>query len=75
MVKMNRLLKILKMLKFKGKLKENSGYERMIFFFLIFLILIHIMACFWIIIPQFQNDDATNYEGTWLQDLVETNSP
>ena len=55
LVKLNRLLKMLKILKLKSKVKimdgAKSGYERMIFFMMIFLILIHIVACCWVIIP------------------------
>lgn len=65
LVKLNRLLKMLKVLKLKTKVKildgAKHGYERMLFFMMIFLILIHIVACCWVIIPQFQNPEDNNF--------------
>lgn len=79
LVKLNRLLKMLKVLKLKTKIKimdgAKQGYERMLFFMMIFLILIHIVACCWVIIPQFQNPEDNNYTGTWLEDYIEGNTP
>lgn len=52
MIKMVRLLKIAKV---RSKLMKNfqqvveiaAGFERLVFLMLIFLILIHVIACFW----------------------------
>jgi hypothetical protein len=67
------------MLKFKNKYKmldeRKTGYERMVFFMLLFLIITHIVACFWIIIPQFHNKEDTDYEGTWLEEYIDGKTP
>ena len=39
------------------------GYERLFFFFLIFLILTHIATCLWIILASFIDE---NFKGTWV---------
>lgn len=76
LVKLTRLFRILKIMKEKNKLlkyinqflKIGLGFERLIFFVLIFLILCHICACLWIIMAAIINDN--DYEGTWLWDFV-----
>ena len=47
------------------------GVERMLFFVLIFFILIHIVACTWLITAHLQNDEGV--KGTWLEDFPEEN--
>jgi hypothetical protein len=58
LVKLTKLLRILKILKEKSKLlkylndilKVGLGFERLLFFVLIFLMLIHIVGCLWVVI-------------------------
>ena len=60
LVKITRLFRVLKLFKSKGKLfrQLNSffslgeGFERLVFTLLIFLMLSHFMACFWIFTAQ-----------------------
>ena len=74
LVKLTRLLRIIKFLKDQSKflkfftdvLKVSAGFERLLFFFLIFFILCHIATCLWIIIPQLHTD-TDNFEGTWME--------
>lgn len=57
LVKLTRLLRMLKVVKQKSKLlsylneflKIGFGFERLLFFFLIFFLLCHLAACLWII--------------------------
>ena len=59
LIKLTRLLRVMKIVKEQGKffkffndvLKIAQGFERLMFFILIFLMLCHISACLWIIIP------------------------
>jgi hypothetical protein len=46
-------------------LKISIGFERMLFFVLIFFILCHIVACTWLITANLQN--GSGIEGTWLE--------
>jgi hypothetical protein len=70
---LTRLLRILKIIKEKSKilkflgrfLKIGLGFERLFFFSLIFLLLIHISACFWVLIASII--DETDFKGTWIQ--------
>jgi len=77
LVKLTKLLRILKILKDKSKIlkqfkeyvKVGAGFERLVFFFMIFFILCHIVACLWIICATLVDDE--NFEGTWLSKYVE----
>ena len=59
LIKLTRLLRVVKIVKEQGKffkfftdvLKVAAGFERLGFFIMIFLMLCHISACLWIIIP------------------------
>ena len=74
LVKLTRLLRILKIMKEKSKLlrylndflKLSLGFERLFFFILLFLILMHIGTCLWIIVATLFDGDT--FEGTWLQE-------
>jgi len=71
LVKLTRLLRIFKMIKEKSKfakymeqfLNIGVGMQRLLGFFFSFFILIHIVACLWIMTAQFV-DNAT---GTWME--------
>jgi hypothetical protein len=41
---------------FSDLLKIGSGFERLFFFLLISLVMIHIVGCLWIMIPSFAGD-------------------
>ena len=63
LVKLTRLVRILKIIRVKRKMVKGaskdsnqdsfSGIDRLLFFILIFFLLTHIVACLWIMIPQF----------------------
>ena len=72
LIKLTRLLRILKIMKDKSSLikylndilKIGLGFERLFFFILMFLILCHLVSCFFIIIPQIYDDELA---GTWME--------
>lgn len=61
LIKMMRLLRILKIVKERSKLlkylneilKIGLGFERLVFFILIFFIMSHFLTCIWVISTQF----------------------
>ena len=61
LVKLTRLVRVMKIMKNKSRFmklfsslnKSGSGFERLMFFMLFSLIMIHIVTCLWIIIPTF----------------------
>jgi hypothetical protein len=83
LIKMMRLLRILKIVKERSKLlkylneilKIGLGFERLVFFIIIFFIMAHFLTCIWVISTQFtgsiiQTDDGfttMNFEGTWME--------
>lgn len=79
LIKMTRMLRMLKIVKERSKLltylneilRIGLGFERLVFFSLIFFAFTHILSCIWVISLQFTaefNDDSTlNYKNTWLQ--------
>ena len=82
LVKLTRLLRILKILRNNSKimkmvsetLKVSMGFERLVFFFLMFWILVHIVTCLWIMQAQFLKEDGINdgteYANTWLSKFM-----
>ena len=72
LIKMTRLLRILKIVKQRSQLlkylnevlKIGLGFERLIFFVLIFIIMCHILTCIWVIAAQFHDEDAG--EKSWI---------
>ena len=70
LIKMTRLVRMLKIMKERNKLVKylgeilriGVGFERLLFFILIFFILCHIAACFWVLTARF---DEENFE-TWI---------
>ena len=80
LVKLTRLVRILKIFKESNKMfkyMENYlnigvGFQRLLGFVLSFFMIIHIVACLWIMTVQF-NDSS---EGTWMEgDIFEMNPP
>ena len=60
-----------KILKYINKgLNIQSGYDRMIFFVFIFILLCHIATCLWIMTATIMSEeeihDGKKYKGTWL---------
>ena len=70
LIKISRLVRMLKVVKDRNKLvkqlsemlKIGVGVERLFFYFLIFFILCHCGACFWILSAKFNNLDPD----TWI---------
>lgn len=64
LIKMTRLIRMFKILKQRNKLvkymgefmKIGVGFERLLFFLLLFLIICHIVACLWIFTSKIQGD-------------------
>ena len=76
LVKLTRLLRVLKIVKEKSKLfkylqdifKVGVGMQRLSSFILFSIIIIHIVACLWIM-------TGGNGEGTWMEgDIIDMNS-
>jgi len=71
LVKMSRLVRMLKIVKDRNKLvkylneilKISIGFERLLFFFLIFFVLCHVVACFWIMFSKLSED---SFPDTWI---------
>ena len=54
---------------FSSILNLGLGFERLCFFLVSSLVLMHITACLWIILPEFDNDElgAKITFGSWLE--------
>lgn len=73
LIKLTRLLKMLKLIKEKNKLikysneslKMGSGFDRLLLFVLIFLLLSHVVCCLWVLTASISDTK----EGTWLEDI------
>lgn len=73
LVKLTRLLKMLKLVKERTRLakytnealKMGSGFDRLLFFVFIFLMLSHVVSCLWVLTG---NISGTNEE-SWTQDI------
>jgi hypothetical protein len=84
-IKMTKLLRILKIVKERSKLlkylndilKIGLGFERLVFFVMIFFIMAHIVSCVWVIVAQLNaitdgsideklNKVIYDYTGTWM---------
>jgi hypothetical protein len=66
LIKMTRLVRMLKIVKERNKLvkylgeilKIGVGFERLMFFVLIFLMMCHIIACLWIFVGKINIGDS-----------------
>ena len=59
---------------FSDLLKIGSGFERLFFFLLISLVMIHIVACLWIMVPMFAGDKETGgVVGSWIEKMKAEN--
>ena len=64
LVKLTKLTRLLRMIKERNTiskylnevLKLSVGVERLAFFMLIFVLSVHITACFWVIIPSYEEN-------------------
>lgn len=60
-------------------LSIGLGFERIFYFVLIFILGIHLSACFWLITASFTGKDSeeesevTPYDGTWLETYAANN--
>lgn len=72
LIKLTRLLRILKIMRERNKLmkylsdilKIGLGFERLFFFILIFMLVLHITTCLWVITATIYDEE---YVGTWLE--------
>ena len=61
LVKLSRIMRVLKVFKENNKLmkfmlkflKIGMGMERLLFLFLMFVVVLHVISCLWIIVAQF----------------------
>jgi hypothetical protein len=68
-IKMTRLVRMLKIVKEKNKLakyleellKIGVGFERLLFLFLILIILLHIACCIWVFVGKFDDTSKDNW--------------
>jgi voltage-gated potassium channel Kch len=68
LIKMFKLIRLLKVIKERNTiskylnevLKLSVALERLVFFCFIFVVLVHIVACFWVILASFE-DDPNNF--------------
>jgi hypothetical protein len=85
LIKMTRLLRVLKIVKERSKLlkylneilKIGLGFERLVFFIIIFFIIAHFLTCIWVISVQFTAEytedpldplkTIIDYAGTWMK--------
>jgi hypothetical protein len=78
LVKLTRLFRMLKVVKQRNKLlqyineflKIGFGFERLLFFLIVFLILCHLASCLWIIMASLYNSDS-GYQNTWMANFTE----
>ena len=81
LVKLTRLLRVFKLVKQKGKAmkfmsEKLPGMERMFFFVLLSIVMIHIQTCLWVMLPQLLTNEPNArdfYKNTWIQEFIEKN--
>ena len=69
LIKITRLVRLIKVIKSQGKLfnklndffKLGAGFEKLSFFIMIFLMICHFMACFWIFTAELSTEHS-DYE-------------
>lgn len=62
-IRMTKMVRLLKIAKVRNKLVKDVsellrigvGFERLLFLLIIFLLLVHIIACFWVFIARFDD--------------------
>jgi hypothetical protein len=75
-----RLVRLLKLIKTKGKVfdrlndmfKIGEGVERLIFVLMVFIMICHFMACFWIFTAELAEDDSGD---NWIIQAEQSMSP
>ena len=78
LIKLTKLLRILKVLrnrsnimkKVEESLKIGVGMQRLIFFFIMFIVFTHILSCMWILSAGFNDGEENQYLGTWMDNEV-----
>ena len=69
LIRVFKLIRVLKMIKERKTLsrqlndilKVSDSIERLVFFCFMYLMLVHITSCFWIIIASFEDTDVQNF--------------
>lgn len=54
------------MKKVSESFKIGIGFQRLVFFTLIFFLTVHIFACLWLIVANMYDEE---YKGTWLEEF------
>jgi Ion channel len=68
-IRMAKMIRLLKIAKVRNKLVKDLsdilrisvGVERLLFLLIIFLLLVHIIACFWVFIAKFDENSKDNW--------------
>lgn len=76
-IRMTKMVRLLKIAKVRNKLVKNLsevlrigvGFERLLFLMVIFLVMIHVIACFWIFIAKF--DDLTKDNWIYAKGIID----
>ena len=76
LIKLTKLMRVLKIIKERSKflkyvqdmLQLGYGFERLVFFVLVFLLICHIVSCLWVFQASFSKD----FIGTWMEDNERT---
>lgn len=69
LIRMTKMIRLLKIAKIRNKLmkdlsetlKIGVGFERLLFMLVIFCLLVHVIACFWIFIALFDDQSKDNW--------------
>jgi Ion transport protein len=77
LIKIAKLIRVVKFLKNKGKLmkllecfsKISIGFEKLLYFFLIFIGLVHIVSCIWFFLSKFATNNINWVTKYQIQDL------
>ena len=77
LIKLTRLVRIFKIFKSKGtlfkkakgKLNIGDNFEKFVFFILMSSLICHIIACMWVFITTFAEED----EASWISDISGSN--
>jgi len=78
LIKLIKLLRILKIVKEQKKffkymddyLGIGLGFQRLLFFGMIFILASHIVSCFWLILAELVSNDPVYFAGTWLNEFA-----
>ena len=84
LIKLTKLLRLIRIIKNQKALmnyihyifRVSHGIKRLIFFFLIFMIMCHIGTCLWLMTSEFRSDteyddNQNKYKNSWLADFTD----